>query len=117
MNQPTVYGIPHCDTVKKARRWLEQHGVAHRFHDFKTQGVPPDRLARWIDAVGWQVLVNRRGTTWRRLPAHEQAAIVDAASALAALQAHPSLIKRPVLEAAGQVVVGYDEAAYALLKP
>jgi Spx/MgsR family transcriptional regulator len=93
-----MFGIPHCDTVKKARAWLEAHGVAHTFHDFKKSGVPADRLAAWIGAAGWEKVLNRQGTTWRSLDAARQAAIVDVASAAAALEDHPSMIKRPVVE-------------------
>lgn len=116
MSDLTLYGIPNCDTVKKARRWLDEHGVAHRFHDFKKQGVPAERLDRWMARVGWAKLVNRQGTTWRKLAPEDQARVVDDASARAALLAQPSLIKRPVLEAGDRVLVGFDEAAYATLK-
>lgn len=106
----TLYGIPNCDTVKKSRAWLAQHGVEAEFFDFKRRGVPADHLERWLDAVGWDALVNRRGGTWRKLDASAQAAVVDAASARALLLAHPSAIKRPVIEwgdAAGAVTVGF----------
>ena len=96
--EAVVYGIPNCDTVKKARSWLAEHGVAYRFHDFKKQGVPADRLASWITAAGWDKVLNRQGTTWRKLPADEQAAVRDAASAAALLQREASAIKRPVVD-------------------
>jgi Spx/MgsR family transcriptional regulator len=109
-----VYGIPNCDTVKKARAWLDGQGVAHAFHDFKKAGVPADRLAAWQQAAGWEKLVNRQGTTWRKLDPAAQAAVVDAASAAALLQAQPSVIKRPVVEwPDGAVTVGFDAAAWA----
>ncbi|MDO5625529.1 MAG: ArsC family reductase [Pseudomonadota bacterium] len=108
MNSPTLYGIPHCDTVRKARAWLAAQGVAHTFHDFKKQGVPSDALARWMDAVGWNKVLNRQGTTWRKLDADAQAGVTDAASAAALLAAQPSAIKRPVVEwPGGAVTVGF----------
>ena len=94
----TLYGIPHCDTVKKARAWLAERGAEVRFHDFKKQGVPADHLARWIDAVGWQKVLNRQGTTWRKLDPAAQAAVQDGASAAALLAREASAIKRPVGE-------------------
>lgn len=94
----TLYGIPNCDTVKKARAWLAAQGVEVRFHDFKKAGVPAERLALWMDAVGWEKLLNRQGSTWRKLDAAAQAAVVDAASAAALLVREPSAIKRPVVE-------------------
>jgi arsenate reductase (glutaredoxin) len=97
----TVYGIPNCDTVKKARQWLDTQGMAYVFHDFKKQGVPADRLNAWIEAAGWEALLNRRGTTWRRLDDATREAVVDAASAKALMLASPSVIKRPVFERLG----------------
>ena len=109
-----VYGIPNCDTVKKARAWLDGQGVAHAFHDFKRAGVPADRLAAWVQAAGWERLVNRQGTTWRKLDPAAQATVVDAASAAALLQAQPSVIKRPVVEwPDGRITVGFDAATWA----
>lgn len=104
----TLYGIPNCDTVKKARAWLAEHGASVVFHDFKKQGVPPAPLARWIAAAGWERLLNRQGTTWRKLDAATQAAITDAMSAAALLQAQPSAIRRPVIEwGGGAITVGF----------
>lgn len=112
----TVYGIPNCDTVKKARAWLADQGVAYQFHDFKKQGVPAERLPGWIAAVGWEKLVNRQGTTWRKLDAATQAAVHDAASAVALMQAQPSVIKRPVVEwASGATTVGFDASRWSEL--
>lgn len=106
-----LYGIPNCDTVKKARAWLAAQGVAHQFHDFKKQGVPADRLPHWADAVGWEKLLNRQGTTWRKLDADTQAAVHDAGSAAEVMKAQPSVIKRPVVEwADGRITVGFNEA-------
>ena len=94
----TVYGIPNCDTVKKSRVWLTEQGVQFQFHDFKKQGVPTDRLPGWMAAVGWPKLVNRQGTTWRKLDAQTQASVVDDRSASAVMHAQPSVIKRPIVE-------------------
>lgn len=105
----TLYGIPHCDTVKKARAWLSEHGIEHRFHDFKKQGVPEAALDRWLAAAGWETLVNRKGTTWRGLDEATRAAVVDTASARALLLQHVSAIKRPVVEwADGLVTIGFS---------
>lgn len=110
----TLYGIPNCDTVKKARAWLTDHGIDYRFHDFKKQGVPADLLPAWLAAVGWQALVNRKGTTWRKLDAALQATVVDGASATALMLDHPSVIKRPVVVwDTGKVTVGFDAALFA----
>ena len=110
----TLYGITNCDTVKRARAWLDEHGVAYRFHDFKKEGVPEAELDQWRRAPGWEALVNRRGTTWRRLDAATRASVVDAASARAALLANPSLIKRPVVNWGPHhgVSTGYDAAQW-----
>lgn len=111
-----VYGIPNCNTVKKARTWLDEQGVAYTFHDYKKQGVPADRLDAWIKAVGWEVLVNRQGTTWRKFDDATKAGVVDATSAKALMQANASVIKRPVVELNGKVIcVGFDEAKLASL--
>jgi Spx/MgsR family transcriptional regulator len=109
----TLYGIPNCDTVKRARAFLAAQGVAVQFHDFKKAGVPSDRLAAWIASAGWQRLLNRQGTTWRKLDEATQAAVTDATSASALMLAQASVIKRPVVEwADGSITVGFDEAAY-----
>ena len=108
-----LYGIANCDTVKKARTWLSEQGQTHEFHDFKKHGVPPDALARWADAVGWDKLLNRKGTTWRKLDAATQAAVTDTATAQALMQAQPSIIKRPVVDWGTDITVGFDAAAWA----
>ena len=94
----TIYGIPNCDTVKKSRAWFTAQGLDHTFHDFKKQGVPAQHLPGWMAAVGWEKLVNRQGTTWRKLDAETQATVQGEDSAAALLQAQPSVIKRPVVE-------------------
>lgn len=105
----TVYGIANCDTVKKARAWLAEHGVAYDFHDYKKHSVPAARLDAWMAALGWEPLVNRQGLTWRRLDDAARAAVVDRASARALLLREPSLVKRPLVEwADGRVTVGFD---------
>lgn len=110
----TLYGIPNCDTVKKARTWLTEHGVAHTFHDFKKQGVPTASLDRWLQAAGWETVINRTGTTWRQLDEATRAGVTDAASARAVALAQPSVIKRPVVEwADGRITVGFNATDWA----
>lgn len=109
----TFYGIPNCDTVKKARAWLDRHGVAYQFHDFKKLGVTADQLNAWANAAGWEVLLNRRGTTFRGLSDTDKADI-DRAKALRLMEAHTSLIKRPVVsDGAAKVTVGFSDALFA----
>ncbi len=109
-----LYGIPNCDTVKRARDWLAAHDVAYEFHDFKKSGVPAARLAAWVDAAGWERVLNRKGTTWRKLDPALQASVVDAASAQAVMREQSSVIKRPVVEwDDGRITVGFDESDWA----
>ena len=108
-----VYGISNCDTVRQARAWLADHGLAYEFHDYKKHRVPAQKLLAWEKAVGWEKLLNRQGTTWRKLEPNVQSATVDAASAMVVMQAHPSVIKRPVVEWDGQVSVGLDTKSWA----
>lgn len=110
-----VYGIPNCDTVKKARAWLTGRGITHEFYDFKQRGVPVERLADWAEAAGWDKLLNRQGTTWRKLAPVAQASANDAAGAQALAVANPSVIKRPVVEwqgPQGPITVGFDALAW-----
>ena len=110
----TVHGIPNCDTVKKARAWLAAQGLDHAFHDFKKQGVPVDALDAWLQAAGWETLVNRKGTTWRGLDEAVKAGVTDAQSARALLLSQPSAIKRPVVRwSDGRITVGFDPADWA----
>ena len=110
----TLFGIPNCDSVKKARDWLSEHDVSYTFHDFKKQGVPIDLLPDWIKAVGLDKLINRKGPTWRKLDASIQASVVDAASATAVMLANSSVIKRPlVVWADGVITVGFDVNMFA----
>ncbi len=111
---PTVYGIPNCSTVKGARVWLTEQGVDYVFHDFKKQGVPADLLPGWLAQVGWETLVNRKGTTWRKLDETTRSVVVDNASATALMLAQPSVIKRPVvLWGDGRITVGFSAEAFA----
>lgn len=103
----TLYGIPNCDTVKKARRWLDAADVPHKFHDFRKDGLDPARLQAWIDAVGWEKLLNKAGTTFRQLPDADKAGL-DAAKAKALMLAQPAMIKRPVVETDDGVSVGFS---------
>lgn len=105
------YGIPNCDTVKKARQWLDAQGVAYTFHDYKKEGADPARLERWVADKGWEVVLNRRGTTFRALPDAEKEGL-DADRAVALMAAHPSTIKRPVVELSEGVLVGFDPAEW-----
>lgn len=110
--EPTVYGIPNCDTVKKARAWLDAHGIAYRFHDFRKAGVPPDRLHAWMRELGWEALLNRQGTTWRKLDPQAQAQAGDEAGAVRLMLAQPSIIKRPVVEWPGRTSVGFQPSMW-----
>ncbi len=111
---PRLYGIPNCDTVKKARVWLQQRGREVQFHDFKKDGVPPDRLDVWLAEVGWERLLNRKGTTWRQLDEPTRTRVVDAAAARAVMLGHPSVIKRPVVEwEGGEITVGFEPKDWA----
>jgi len=107
----TLFGIPNCDTMKKARRWLEANGVLYTFHDYKKTGVPEKELKQWVKKVGWEILLNRRGTTWRKLDDSVKENI-DEASAIQVMIENPSAIKRPVLEIDDQLLVGFAEDTY-----
>ena len=105
------YGIPNCDTVKKARKWLEAKGIAYAFHDYKKEGADPARLEAWVAAAGWEKVLNRAGTTFRGLPDADKAEL-DAERAVRLMAAHPSTIKRPVVEHPGGLLVGFREAEW-----
>jgi arsenate reductase len=108
----TIYGIKNCDTMKKARAWLDKQGIAYAFHDYKTQGVTRERLERWEKKVGWQALLNRAGTTFRKLPDKDKSGL-DVQKAMALMLAQPSVIKRPVLElGGGKLLVGFSPELY-----
>jgi arsenate reductase len=108
----TIYGIKNCDTMKKARAWLDGHGVAYTFHDYKTAGLEREPLERWCREVGWEALLNRAGTTFRKLPEKDKQ-VDDGKKAIALMLAQPSLIKRPVLElGGGKLLVGFKPDLY-----
>ena len=110
-----VYGLKNCDSCRKARTWLTERGLAHRFHDLRADGFPAERLPAWLEAVGWETVLNRRGTTWRQLP-EEMRSDVAAETAAELLTAHPALIKRPVFELPdGRVLIGFTAAQQAVL--
>jgi Spx/MgsR family transcriptional regulator len=108
----TIYGIKNCDTMKKARAWLDGHKIQYGFHDYKAQGIDRGDLERWVDLVGWEVLLNRAGTTFRALPGADKEGL-DARKATALMLAQPSMIKRPVLDVDGMLHVGFKPEAYA----
>lgn len=110
-----LYGIPNCDTMKKARTWLDSHGVAYVFHDYKAEGVDPAKLAAWAKVVGWETLLNRAGTTFRKLDGKARENL-DEKKALALMLAQPSMIRRPVLETGRTVLVGFSPEKYSALK-
>jgi arsenate reductase len=107
-----IYGIKNCDTMKKARAWLDGHGVAYSFHDYKTAGIAKDKLKDWCDEVGWETLLNRAGTTFRKLPDADKQGLNER-KALALMLAQPSIIKRPVLDHEGRLLVGFKPEMYA----
>ena len=108
----TMYGIKNCDTIKKARDWMDANAVAYAFHDYKTAGADADKLHAWIAAAGWETVLNRAGTTFRKLPDDAKAGL-DADKAVALMLAQPSMIKRPVVEYPGGILVGFTPERYA----
>ena len=108
-----MYAIPNCDTVKKARTWLDRQGKDYTFHDYKKEGADPDKLAAWIAAAGLDAVVNRKGTTFRALADADKARAADSHTAVALLVQHPSIIKRPVVEYPGGVLVGFKEEEWS----
>ncbi len=111
----TVYGLKNCDTCRKALKWLDAEGLEHHFKDVRSDALESDIIARWITAVGWEVLLNRRGTTWRNLPESDKHA-VDAGKAQALMEEHPALIKRPVFDVDDTVMVGFRDDVQVALK-
>ena len=113
----TLYGIPNCDTVKKARQWLDKNDVEYRFHNFRKDGLDAKQLKRWLDTLGWETVLNRKGTTWRQLP-EDVRKNTNASNVTKLLLEHPTLIKRPVLDQGDQVRCGFNAAEYqAALHP
>ena len=110
----TIYGIPNCDTMKKARRWLEANGVEYKFHDYRKLGVPEKKLRAWVKQAGWETVLNKRGTTWRKLDDGVRNTIVTE-SAIRIMLEHPGIIKRPVLESGRQLLIGFKENDYQQL--
>lgn len=112
----TVYGIKNCDTVKKALRWLESKKIDYTFHDYKSKGIGADKLKDWINQVGWESLVNKKGLTWKQLPADVQNTITKPVAAIKLMQEKTSVIKRPLIESEGKVLtLGFDENSYKSL--
>jgi arsenate reductase len=112
----TIYGIKNCDTMKKARAWLDGHKIAYEFHDYKTSGIDKARLEGWAKKVGWETLLNRAGTTFRKLPDKDKTGLTEK-KALALMLAQPSMIKRPVLDVGGKLFVGFKPEEYAKIFP
>ena len=112
----TIHGIKNCDTMKKARAWLEAHAIPHSFHDYKTQGIAEASLKTWVAEHGWQKLLNTAGTTFRKLPEADRAGLTEPL-AIALMLAQPSMIKRPVLDLGARRLVGFSPAAYAAAFP
>ena len=111
MTDIVLYGIKNCDTIKKARKWLEAHNVDYRFHDYRVDGIEKSQLMGWAKKSGWELLLNRRGTTWRNLP-EQQRENIDESSAIELMVEHPAIIKRPVLTRADKILVGFDVDKY-----
>jgi Spx/MgsR family transcriptional regulator len=109
-----LYGIPNCDTMKKARAWLDERGIAYRFHDYKREGVDEARLLGWIEELGWEALMNRRGTTWRKLP-EDVRERMDSESAIRVMLENPSIIRRPLLDTGQVRHAGFSESDYERL--
>jgi len=107
----TLYGIKNCDTVKKARRWLEDHGIEYQFHDFRQDGLDKKQLSGWVEQLGWETIVNKRSTTWRNLSEKEKT-ISTNQHAIKLLLANPTLIKRPVIEKNKTLLIGFNEAEF-----
>lgn len=112
MAKVTIYGIKNCETMRKARAWLDKHGIAYDFHDYKTRGIDKARLEGWIKKVGWEALLNKSGTTFRKLSDKDKTGLTEK-KAIALMLAQPSIIKRPMVEVGGRLLVGFDQENYA----
>lgn len=111
----TIYGIKNCDTMQKAFKWLDAHNVAYRFHDYKAEGIDAAHLQAWCDRLGWETVLNRAGTTFRKLPDADKQGI-DAGKAIALMQSQPSMVKRPIIEVGDTVIAGFKPDAIASLE-
>jgi len=117
MSNTILYGIPNCDTTKKAITWLQKNNIAFSFHDYKLQGITKEKLGQWCDIKGWDTIFNKRSTTWRELPEAVQQKVVGQKEAIPVMLANNSIIKRPLIEHNGKIIVGYNENEYkGLLK-
>jgi arsenate reductase len=110
-----VYGIKNCNTVQKALTWLNEHAIEYTFHDYKKEGISKEKLEAWVSEKDWEILINKKGTTWRNLTGSEKEAVTNSDSAIALMHEKTSVIKRPVVEADGNILVGFDENVYASL--
>ncbi|OZG70574.1 arsenate reductase [Hahella sp. CCB-MM4] len=111
-----LYGIPNCDTVKKTRKWLSEAGIEYEFHDYKKQGVPTDSLRQWLQQAGTEVIVNKRGTSWRKLSDEEKSLVETIEGAISLLESNSSVIKRPIIEAGSDLIIGFNPDQMASLK-
>jgi arsenate reductase (glutaredoxin) len=111
MSKITLYGIPNCDTTKKAMNWLNKNKVAYTFHDYKQQGITKAKLEEWNKKAGWETFFNKRSTTWKELPAAEQNKVTDISAAIKVMMAHNSIIKRPIIENGEKLIIGFNEEA------
>ncbi len=109
MQETVIYGIPNCDTIKKTLDWFKKHRIPHRLHDYKKEGIRTEQLRSWAARTDWKLLLNTRGTTWRKLPPETQQSVKTAAAAIRLMTEHSSLIKRPVIESGDLLLVGFDE--------
>ncbi|MBC8212015.1 MAG: ArsC family reductase [Gammaproteobacteria bacterium] len=107
-----MYGIRNCDTIKKARAWLDQHAIHYQFHDYKKHGIDHDQLQRWVSELGWEQLINKRGTSWRKLDQQQQS-VMDDSLAVKVMMQNPSIIRRPLLVVGEQKILGFNEKTYA----
>ena len=112
MSKLIIYGIPNCDTTKKAMAWLQKNNIDFSFHDYKLQGISKEKLEDWCTKLGWEVIFNKRSTTWRELPETEQLKVINQQAAIKVMLANNSIIKRPVIEQNGKLIVGFNETAY-----
>ena len=111
MSKITLYGIPNCDTTKKVMNWLKKNNIAYAFHDYKQEGITKAKLEAWSKKAGWETVFNKRSTTWRELPAVEQNKVTDQSSAIKVMIENNSIIKRPIIESRGELIIGYNEGA------